>query len=99
MSLLQPARSGTLPPNRRLSNTPMRAPWSTCSRFEECRSHRRVGKGALRLAHPARRGTALGLILRSALLRASRRMATGTAERAAILRDAPQRCGAPQDEV
>src|SRR5260370_13773959 len=29
---------------------------------------------------------------------ASRRMATGTAEQAAILRDAPQRCGAPQDE-
>src|SRR5712692_8240173 len=41
----------------------------------------------------------LDLILRSALLRASRRMATGTAEQAAILRDAPQRCGAPQDEV
>src|SRR5260221_3408079 len=39
------------------------------------------------------------LILRSALLRASRRMATGTAEQVAILRDAPQRCGAPQDEV
>src|SRR5260221_9888550 len=39
------------------------------------------------------------LILRSALLRASRRMATGTAEQAAILRDAPLRCGAPQDEV
>src|SRR5260370_15443492 len=32
-------------------------------------------------------------------MRASRRMATGTAEQAAILRDAPQRCGAPQDEV
>src|SRR6266849_11117860 len=41
----------------------------------------------------------LDLILRSALLRASRRMAPGTAEQAAILRDAPQRCGAPQDEV
>src|SRR5260221_9823028 len=41
----------------------------------------------------------LYLILRSALLRASRRMATGTAEQAAILRDAPLRCGAPQDEV
>src|SRR5215831_17951405 len=26
-------------------------------------------------------------------------MATGAAEQAAILRDAPQRCGAPQDEV
>src|SRR6266481_8092368 len=26
-------------------------------------------------------------------------MATGTAEQVAILRDAPQRCGAPQDEV
>jgi hypothetical protein len=32
-------------------------------------------------------------------LRASRRMAAGTAEQAAILRDAPLRCGAPQDEV
>src|SRR5713226_5598212 len=32
-------------------------------------------------------------------MRASRRMATGTAAQAAILRDAPQRCGAPQDEV
>src|SRR5215469_3253435 len=37
--------------------------------------------------------------LRSALLRASRRMAIDTAEQAAILRDAPPRGGAPQDEV
>jgi putative oxygen-independent coproporphyrinogen III oxidase len=33
------------------------------------------------------------------LARPSRRIAAGTAEHVAILRDAPQRCGAPQDEV
>jgi hypothetical protein len=37
------------------------------------------------------------LILRSAILRASRRMAAGTTEHVAILRDAPPSGGAPQD--
>src|SRR5215831_17693028 len=49
---------------------------------------------------PRERGceTFAALILRSALQGASRTMATGMAVQAAILRDAPQRCGAPQDE-
>src|SRR5260370_37597690 len=50
---------------------------------------------AVRLKHSSQ----ADFILRSALQGASRRMATCAASQAAILRDAPLRCGAPQDEA